>query len=202
MASPRSASARVGAGGWITLLVLTAVALLAGWQPASVWAETGVATLTTAPGWEWMPEANVPTPVAPLRAGPVGEPTLPVWIVDLVGVLVMLVVALAWLRAAGMRHPFPGRGRAFWRAFFVTVTALAAAGAVRSIGMSLIVPAGWDVSMTALLGTVVVSAAMGAVLGVLVGALAALASRPEPPRRQSPRRAGRQPDPFRELGLR
>lgn len=162
------APARLGRVGWVILLALLVLAVIAG-----VWPITGLAS-TWAPVLLVPPAIGLPYLLPPLRFVPLGETTTVLWIADLAGVAVMLVTAILWARAASRRHPAPSRGRAFGRAVWITTVAVVLGNLVRGIVASFVVHAGLDVYLAQLLGTVLVSALTGALLGVVVGIVAML----------------------------
>lgn len=193
MADPDDRPARLGRSGWIVLAALLGLALLAGFRSIAGLAETWFAPLL-------VPAAiGLPSIIPALRFAPLGETTQTIWIIDLVGVGVMLVAAILSLRAAWRRHPYPGRGRTFWRALGVTISALVCASIVRGVALSFLVRADVWTYIGQLLGGILVAVVAGLILGVVVGLLAAIVG------------SGRDPDPepepdalawTRELGLR
>ncbi|GAA5146247.1 hypothetical protein GCM10025768_04600 [Microbacterium pseudoresistens] len=193
MADVSDGSARLGRSGWTVLAALLALAVVAGLRAVAGLAETWFAPLLVPPA------IGLPTVIPALRIAPLGETTTAVWIIDLVGVAVMLLAAALSLRAAWRRHPYPGRWHTFWRAFGVTISALVCASLVRGIALSFLLRADVWTYLGQLLGGVLVAVIVGAVAGLVVGVLAAIVG------------SGRDPDPMpepdpyawtRELGIR
>lgn len=156
--------------GWVVLLALLAFALVGGFRPIIGWLSTWVAAVL------FPPAAGLPSLWPPLRFTPLGETTITLWAIDLVGVAVMLLTAWVWLRAASVRHPRPGRGRAFGRGLGVTILAVVAGNIVRGIAQSFLLHADLGTYVGQLLANIVVSALTGLALGVVVGLIAALAA--------------------------
>jgi len=150
------------------MLVLLAVLV-------GIWPLTG--SLTT-----WVPYLAIPAAAGlpylwpPLRLVPLGETTWAFWIADTVGVLVMLAVAWAMLRAAARKRLRPRAGRAFWRGLWVTIVAIVAGNLVRAVFSSFVVHADLGTYLGTLAAGILISALTAIVPGVLVGAVAALVS--------------------------
>lgn len=150
--------------------MLLVLAVLAG-----IWPLTG--TLTT-----WVPYLAVPAAAGlpflwpPLRLMPLGETTWAFWAADTVGVLVMLAVAWAMLRAASRKRLRPRAGRAFGRGLWVTIVAVVAGNLVRAVFSSFVVHADLGTYVATVAAGILVSALTAIVPGLLVGAAAAIAA--------------------------
>ncbi|MBD3941276.1 hypothetical protein IF188_06135 [Microbacterium sp. NEAU-LLC] len=167
---PTKTPPALGRSDVATLVMLLVVAVLAG-----IWPLTG--TLTT-----WVPYIAIPAAAGlpflwpPLRLMPLGETTWAFWIADTVGVLVMLAVAWAMLRAASRKRLRPHAGRAFGRGMWVTIVAMIAGNLVRAVFMSFAVHADLGTYLATLAAGILISALTAIVPGLLVGAVAALVS--------------------------
>jgi len=150
--------------------MLLVIAVLAG-----IWPLTGA--LTT-----WVPYVAIPAAAGlpflwpPLRLMPLGEMTWAFWAADTVGVLVMLAVAWAMLRAASRKRLRPRAGRAFARGLWVTVVAIVAGNLVRAVFSSFVVHADLGTYLGTVVAGILVSAVTATVPGLLVGAAAAIAA--------------------------
>lgn len=161
----------MGRVGWSVLLALFVLALLGGFRPFIGWLSTWVVALL------FPPAAGLPSLWPPLRLTPLGDTSVTVWLIDLLGAAVMLITAWVWLRTASIRRPFPGRARAFGRGLSVTIVAVIAGNVVRGVAQSFLLHADLGTYLGQLLGNLIVSALTGLLLGVIVGAVAALAAR-------------------------
>ncbi|UJP09840.1 hypothetical protein L2X99_15900 [Microbacterium sp. KUDC0406] len=159
---------------WTVLGSLLVLAVLAGVWHVSGWVATWVSALL------FPPAAGLPALWPPLRVWPLGETTVTVWLIDLVGVAVMLLTAWVQLRAAGRKHPHPGRWRAFGRGLWTTILAMVAGNLVRGIAQSFLLHSDLGTYAGQLLANVLVSALTGLVAGVVVGLVAMLLAGPKP----------------------
>lgn len=150
--------------------MLLVLAVLAG-----IWPITGA--LTT-----WVPYLAIPAAAGlpylwpPLRLMPLGETTWAFWAADTVGVLVMLAVAWAMLRAASRKRLRPRAGRAFGRGLWVTIVSVVAGNLVRAVFSSFVVHADLGTYVATVVAGILVSALTAIVPGLLVGAAAAVAA--------------------------
>ncbi|MFD4958714.1 hypothetical protein [Microbacterium sp. NPDC058389] len=167
---PTKTPPALGRSDITTLAMLLVLAVLAG-----IWPLTG--TLTT-----WVPYLAIPAAVGlpylwpPLRLMPLGETTWAFWVADTVGVLVMLAVAWAMLRASSRKRLRPRAGRAFGRGLWVTVVAIVAGNLVRAVFSSFVVHADLGTYVATVAAGILVSAVTAIVPGLLVGAAAAIAA--------------------------
>jgi hypothetical protein len=165
---PTKTPPALGRSDIATLVMLLVVAILAG-----IWPLTG--TLTT-----WVPALAIPAAAGlpflwpPLRVMPLGETTWSFWIADIAGVLVMLAVAWAMLRAASRKRLRPHPGRAFGRGLWVTIVGVVAGNLVRAVFASFVVHADLGTYLASLAAGILVSALTANVPGLLVGAVAAI----------------------------
>ena len=160
---------RLRRADWTVLVALVVFAILAGFWPL-----TGV-LLTVAPVFFVPAAAGLPNLIPPLRLTPLGETTWGFWAADIAGVLVMLATAYVMLRAP-KRRAAPSPGRAFGRGLWVTIVAIVAGNIVRGVYISFVVHADIGTYLGQLAGNVVVSTIFGTMLGIFIGALAALAA--------------------------
>lgn len=161
-------TARLGGVGWIILSALTALSAVAGLSLVTTWAGARFAAIL------FPPAAGLPELWPPLRFAPIGETTTAVWIIDLIGVAVMLLVAVLQLRAVSRKHPNPSRGRAFGRGVWTTTVAFLAGNLVRGVLQSFILHSDLGTYAGQMLGNLVVTFVMGLVVGLVVGLLAML----------------------------
>ena len=160
---------RLRRADWTVLVALVVFAILAGFWPL-----TGV-LLTVAPVFFVPAAAGLPNLIPTLRLTPLGETTWGFWAADIAGVLVMLATAYVMLRAP-KRRAAPSPGRAFGRGLWVTIVAIVAGNLVRGVYISFVVHADIGTYLGQLAGNVVVSTIFGTMLGIVIGALAALAA--------------------------
>lgn len=162
-------SARLGRVGWIILIALVALSVLAGIAQVTTWAGAWFAAIL------FPPAAGLPELWPPLRFAPIGETTAWVWIIDLIGVAVMLIVAVLQLRAVSRKRPYPSRGRAFGRGIWTTVVAFIAGNLVRGVLQSFILHSDLGTYAGQMLANLVVTFVMGLVVGLFVGVIAMFA---------------------------
>lgn len=159
-------TARLGGVGWIILSALTALSAVAGLSLVTTGAGAWFAAIL------FPPAAGLPELWPPLRFAPIGETTTAVWIIDLIGVAVMLLVAVLQLRAVSRKHP--SRGRAFGRGIWTTTVAFIAGNLVRGVLQSFILHSDLGTYAGQMLGNLVVTFVMGLSVGLVVGLLAML----------------------------
>lgn len=165
-------TARLGGVGWIILVALGALSVLAGLSRVTTWAGAWFAAIL------FPPAAGLPELWPPLRFAPIGETTTAVWIIDLVGVAAMLVVAVLQLRAVSRKHPYPSRARAFGRGVWTTTVAFLAGNLVRGALQSFILHSDLGTYAGQMLGNLVVTCVMGVAVGIVVGLISMLAGAP------------------------
>lgn len=154
------------------VLSLTAVAIVAG-----LWVVTGVAT-TWFPALAVPAAAGLPELIPPLRLVPLGRTTWAFWAADTVAFVAMIVIAWLHTRAAHAKRPAASRARVFARALGATVWGVVAANLLRGVYLSFTAHADLGTFASLLAANVVVSAITGALLGLVVAAVATLVVRP------------------------
>lgn len=137
-----------------------------------------IPVLTVAPLAALPTAVGLPTLIPPLNLWPWGDSTWLYWFIDLVGVAVMLVVALAHLEHSRKRRPERGRGRFFGAALWASVLGVVAGNTVRFVFVSLAIQMGPLVFLGLLLVNALVSAGFGLMVGVVAGFVATAVPRP------------------------
>jgi endoglycosylceramidase len=139
----------------------------------------------------WVPATVVPSALgAPFglpafRVVPLGDITVATTAVDSVAALLLIVTVYGRLTR---RPTHAGPGRTFFTGWAVLIAAAALAGIVRGSYIGGVTPTGWVGALGYAAAGLVVGAVWGALLGWVVGALAAfgrLVDRREPPGRRS-----------------
>lgn len=149
----------------ITLLIATIA--------AGLWPLAGNVT-THLPVLALPPAGGLPSLWPPLRVVPLGSTTWSFWAADTAAVIVMLLTAWGMLRHAAAKHPAARPARAFGRALWTTIVAVAGGNIVRSVHLSFAAHADIATYLVMLAIGIVVSALTALLLGVIVGVVAAL----------------------------
>ncbi|UNK71143.1 hypothetical protein [Microbacterium sp. H1-D42] len=168
--APARPAAALGGVGWSVLVSLLVLAWLAGFRPVIGWLSTWVVALLFPPAF------GLPAMWPILRFTPLGETTVALWLIDLLGVAVMLLTAWIWLRTASRKNRYPSMPRAFGRGLWVTILAVTAGNIVRSVGQSFLLHADLGTYLGQLLAAIVVSLLTGLLLGIIVGLVAMLSA--------------------------
>lgn len=150
------------------LIALTLLSVVAGFRVV-------IEPLTTIVPVLALPSAaGLPFAIPTLRLWPLGDTTWLFWIVETVAAIVMIVVAAMRISNSRGRHPNGGRGRAFVGAMWATAVGVIVANTVRVVFLSFVTQSSLGAYVGYLLTDVVVSAVFGMIVGLLVGAVAAL----------------------------
>lgn len=136
-----------------------------------------IPVITAAPAIALFPAVGTPTLIPPLRFTPLGHITWGYWLIDIVGVAVLLLTAYVHLQRSSLRYPKPSRARAFQIALTTSVMALLAANIVRMVLLAFVTEASLGVFSIQLGLTILISLITGIVLGAAAGSITAVRTR-------------------------